>query len=318
MDTQQENKISLGISDLRISPIGLGAWSWGDRLWWNYGKDYNEADIEKAFQASIDAGINLIDTAELYGSGKSEKILGELIKRTDKRLIITTKFFPWPWRLTRSQLIRALKNSLKRLDIDQVDLYLIHWPRGSAPIKTWMNALADAIEQGLTRLVGISNYNLSQMREAHQILAQRYIPLTSNQIEYSLIQRSAERTGLLDACHELGVTPVAYSPLGMGLLTGKYTVAKPPPGIRGRRYRAELAKLAPLIGVMREIGEAHRINGEARTPAQVALNWVICKGAVPIPGAKNAQQAQQNAGALGWALTQDEVHMLDHASEPFN
>lgn len=317
MDTQQVEKIPLGTSDLSIVPMGLGAWSWGDRLWWNYGKGYNDADIEKAFRASLDAGITLIDTAEIYGNGKSERILGEFLKRTDERLIITTKFFPWPWRLTQSQLIRALKNSLKRLDIDQVDLYLIHWPNAPVPIKTWMNALADAVEQGLTKLVGISNYNVSQMREAHQALAQRHIPLSSNQIEYNLIQRTAERTGMLDACRELGVTPVAYSPLGMGLLTGKYTAAQPPPGIRGRRYRSVLVKLDPLIGLMREIGEAHRIDGEARSPAQVALNWVICKGAVPIPGAKNARQAQQNAGALGWALSNDEVQALDRASESF-
>lgn len=311
--------IPLGPSDILISPVGLGAWAWGDRLIWNYGHGYGTTDVEQAFQESVAAGVNFIDTAEIYGMGTSERLVGRFLKQTKQALVITTKFFPsFPWRLTRGSLIRALKGSLKRLQIPRADLYLIHQPYSIVPVKTWVNGLADAVEQGLTRLVGVSNYNLQRMRLAHETLARRNIPLASNQIEYSLIQRQPEFNGLLAACHDLKVTPVAYSPIGMGLLTGKYTVQNPPPGPRGMQYRSLLPRLEPLVGLMREIGQEHRIDGEARTPAQVAINWTICKGTVPIPGAKNGHQARMNAGAMGWRLTGQEMEALDRASEPLN
>jgi aryl-alcohol dehydrogenase-like predicted oxidoreductase len=153
-------------------------------------------------------------------------------------------------------------------------------------------------------------------RQAHSILADRD-PLSANQIHYSLLKRGPERTGLLDACRELGITPVAYSPLEMGMLTGKYDAKNPPPsGTRRFRYSARyLDRIQPLIGLLRELGQAHAGTDGPRTPGQVALNWVICKGAVPIPGAKNARQAQANAGALGWHLTGDEVAALDATSD---
>jgi len=173
-----------------------------------------------------------------------------------------------------------------------------------------MHALADAVRLGLTRAVGVSNYSLSQMQEAQRVLADRGVPLASNQVEYSLICRAPERNGLLSRCQELGITLIAYSPLGMGLLTGKYTVDHPPPNARGWRFpRERLLQVQPLQGLLREIGQRY-----GKTPAQVALNWVMCKGALPIPGAKNARQAQENAGAMGWQLTPDEVQALDQAS----
>lgn len=209
-------------------------------------------------------------------------------------------------------MLRALRGSLERLGVDQVDLYLIHWPYPPVPLETWVDALADAVEARLAQAVGVSNFDLSQMRRAHEVLAQRDVSLAANQVQYSLLHRDPERSGLLDACRDLGVTLIAYSPMAMGMLTGKYTPDNPPPGYRGRRFGPQsLARTQPLIALLREIGEAHG----GKTPAQVALNWVICKGAVPIPGAKNARHAEQNAGALGWRLTADEVAALDTASE---
>jgi aryl-alcohol dehydrogenase-like predicted oxidoreductase len=194
----------------------------------------------------------------------------------------------------------------------QVDLYQIHWPFRLASIETLMGGLADAVEAGLTKTVGVSNYNVEQMRQAHEALARRGVPLASNQVEYSLIQRQPETSGLLDLCHELGAPLIAYMPLGMGMLTGKYTPDNPPSGLRSRRYsKGFLARLQPLIKVMRGIGETH---GD-KTPAQVALNWVIAKGAVPIPGVKNARQAEDNVGAMNWSLTEVEVAALDAASQ---
>jgi aryl-alcohol dehydrogenase-like predicted oxidoreductase len=168
------------------------------------------------------------------------------------------------------------------------------------------------VEAGLTRAVGVSNYSRGQMQRTCDVLAKRGIKLTSNQVEYNLLKRNAERSGLLARCQEIGIRLIAYSPLGMGLLTGKYTPDNLPPGIRRRNYYGQrVAKVQPLIKLMREIGEAHG----GKIPAQVALNWTICKGALPIPGAKNAQQVAQNAGARGWQLTDEEIARLDEASD---
>jgi len=150
------------------------------------------------------------------------------------------------------------------------------------------------------------------MRRAHDVLAKRGIPLASNQVEYSLLHRQPERNGVLAACRDLRVALIAYSPVAKGILTGKYTPQNPPPGVRGRQWNFKpLAHIQPLIARLREVGEAHG----GKTPAQVALNWLIQKGALPIPGVKNARQVQDNLGALGWSLTPDEVELLDQASE---
>jgi aryl-alcohol dehydrogenase-like predicted oxidoreductase len=161
-------------------------------------------------------------------------------------------------------------------------------------------------------MVGVSNYSVDQMRQARDALARRGVTLASNQVHYSLLHRQPESSGLLDECHRLDVTLIAYSPLGQGRLTGKYTPVNPPPGLRGRRYGKEsLARLQPLLELMRGIGETH---GD-RSPAQVALNWVISKGAVPIPGVKNARQAQDVVGAMDWSLTEADVAALDAAAQ---
>lgn len=315
-DQRPLKTVPLGTSDIQISPLGVGAWAWGDRTTWGYGSNYNDADLREVFNISIAAGINFLDTAEIYGMGRSEKLIGEFLHTSGQKIVITTKFFPFPWRVRRAALLKALRGSLGRLGLPQVDLYLIHWPY--PPLTgTWVRALGDAVQQGLTGLVGVSNFNIQQMRQAHSILADRSIPLSANQIHYSLLKRGPERTGLLDACRELGITPIAYSPLEMGMLTGKYDADHPPTsGTRRFRYSARyLARIRPLIGLLRELGEGHAGMEGPRTPGQVALNWVICKGAVPIPGAKNARQAQSNAGALGWQLTGDEVAALDAASD---
>jgi len=289
--------------------------AWGGGIVWNFGRgDYTEADVEGAFRASLSVGINFFDTAEVYGGGKSERLLGRFIKDTAATVVVATKFMPFPWRLRPQSLLDALQASLERLGLPQVDLYQIHWPLPPLAVEDWMAPLADAAEAGLTRAVGVSNYNVDQMRRAHATLAKRGVPLASNQVEYSLLQRAPERTGLLAACRELGVTLIAYSPLARGLLTGKYSPDRPAQGLRRIMFsRRRIAAIQPLIGLLREIGEGRG----GKTPGQVALNWVICKGAVPIPGAKSSRQAEENAGALGWRLTDAEVAALDAASDVF-
>lgn len=305
-------KIPLGSTDMRICPLGIGAWAWGDRLFWGYGKDYQSTDIEAAARLCLESGIDFYDTAEMYGRGQSERLTGQYIAHSSLPVVIATKFFPFPWRHRKQSLINALKASLGRLGMEAVDLYQIHWPYPPVSIETWADALADAVEAGLTKAVGVSNYNAEQMRRAHAVLVKRGILLASNQVEYHLLNRKVEKNGLLALCKELNISLIAYSPLAQGLLTGKYTPENPLPGVRGRRYGQKIvAKTQTLVGLMREIGENH----SGKTPSQVALNWVMAKGAIPIPGVKNTRQVEDNLGALGWKLTEEEVAALDALSE---
>lgn len=311
LSSRSPDTTMLGSTNILIGHLGVGTWAWGGSYYWG---ETAESDTRTAFEASLDNGINFFDCAEIYGGGRSEELLGKYIRaksRSDS-VVVATKFFPFPWRLGESSLAAALRDSLRRLGLERVDLYQLHWPFGPRSIDTWLAALADVVEAGLARYGGVSNYDVAQTRHAHTVLADRGLSLVSNQVPYSLLDRRVEYSGLLDTCRELGVTVLAYSPLAQGALTGKYTPANPPTGIRGWRYsRGLLERIQPLINLMREIAHAY---GD-KTPAQVALNWTICKGTVPIPGAKNERQARDNSGALGWRLTEDEIAALDAASQ---
>lgn len=294
--------------------LGIGTWAWGDRRFWGYGRSYGDADLRGAFDAAIASGVRLFDTAEAYGFGQSERLLGRFMAEAGEPIAIATKFFPYPWRVAGSQLLRALRRSLARLGVAQVDLYQMHWPFPPRSVAAWMEPLARAVSEGLVKEVGVSNYSAAQMRTAFERLAARGVRLASNQVEYSLLKRDVEFNGVLDACRDLNVKLIAYSPLAMGMLSGKYTPDAPPPGVRGLRYRSPLlARIRPLIGLLDEIGRGH---GD-KSRNQVALNWLICKGVLPIPGAKNAAHASENAGAAGWRLTAADVAALDEASLAF-
>ncbi len=305
------NDINQETRFLHAVEMGLGAWQWGDRLIWQYGQNYSDEDCRGAFQVSLEQGIRFIDTAEVYGSGRSERLLGQFMRESEQPVLIATKYFPFPWRLTKNSLIRALKRSMERIGVETMDLYQIHQPFSLLPVDTLMGALAEAVQQGLARTVGVSNYEESQMLRAYSALSRKDVPLASNQVTYSLLNRTIEKNGLLARCHELGIRVIAYSPIEKGLLTGKYSADNPPPGVRGQRYASILPKIGPLLKFMTEIGQEHG----GKSKAQVALNWCICKGTLPIPGAKNARQAEENAGALGWKLSEEEIVKLDEISE---
>jgi len=302
---------TLGPGGPRVPSLGVGTWQWGDRMYWGFGKDYSEKDIYEAFEESIRAGLTFFDTAEVYGGGQSERFLGEFARKTHAPVVVATKFMPFPSRLTGGSLRKALERSLTRLGLPAVDLYQMHWPFPPVPIETWMEAMAEACQAGLIRAVGVSNYTVEHMRRAHEALAKHGIPLASNQVKFSLVDREPLGNGLWEACRELGVTLIAWGPLGKGVLTGKYSAQHRPPGMRGRRYTPKVFQtLGPLLRAQREIAAAR-----GKTPAQVALNWCVAKGALPIPGAKTGAQARENAGALGWSLTAEEMARLDAAAE---
>ncbi len=295
---------------LHAIEMGLGAMQWGDRAIWQYGHGYGVEEVRGAFQTALAEGIRFVDTAELYGNGLSERSLGRFLKETDQPVLIASKFFPWPWRFLKGALPRALKGSLARIGVESVDLYQIHWPSPVMSTDSLMDGLTECVRSGKARTVGVSNFGHARMVAAYSALARNGIQLASNQVHYSLLSREVEKNGILARCKELGIRMIAYCPLERGMLTGKYSAENPPPGRRASKYAPILAKIQPLIKLMTQMGQDHG----GKSCAQVALNWVICKGALPIPGAKNAAQAQQNAGALGWRLTDEEVARLDFAS----
>ena len=315
----QIDQRQLGATTITVPALGVGVWSWGDTNFWNYGQSHTRADIDQAYKACLDAGLNFFDTAEIYGSGESERILGDCVRRDGRPAIIASKFAPLPIRLSPRTLLDALDKSLERLGMSQIDLYQIHWPYTLLSINSLMDALAQAYRAGKIRAIGVSNYSATQMRQAHARLARHGIPLASNQVHYNLLHRKPESNGVLAACRELNVALIAYSPLEQGLLTGKYRVSdtQAPQLTGARRFiptfsKAQRSKMEPLLQTMEPIARAHD-----KTMAQVALNWLLAKdeSIIPIPGAKNARQAKDNAGAIGWRLTPEEQQRISNAAQ---
>ena len=309
---------TLGKSPLRVPRLGLGAMTWGDptglaRLHpakLAYGGAHGYEEEKQAMQASLAAKVNFFDTAAMYSGGAAERRLGELANGKD--VLIASKF-PGSFFFRAEKFPTELEASLKRLGRSSIDLYQHHFPANSVSIPPLMDLLANAVEAGKIKAVGVSNYSAEQMRLAHATLAKRGIPLASNQVQYSLLHRQPEVNGVLEACRELGITLIAYSPLAMGALTGKYSTAVKPGGIR--RFlpnfnKKEMEALQPVVELLRQIGDRY-----SKTPGQVALRWLIENPIVlPIPGAKNSQQAISNAGALTFSLTAEEMDALDKAT----
>ncbi len=310
--------LTLAGSDVSIPLLGVGTWAWGDRSTWGmggYDAELGRNSIREAWDASIDAGVTLFDTAEVYGKGESERIIGEMLAADPgraQRAVIATKFMPYPWKLQVGRaLSQSLRASLNRLGLPAVDLYQIHGPISLRSHGAVADALAEAHHAGLVKAVGVSNYSAKETRAMAAALDGRGLRLATNQIEFSLLRRQPETAGLLATCAELGVVPMAYSPIGQGRLTGKYSASNPPPGKRTFSNHP-MDVVEGVVAELNRIGERHG----GKTPSQVALSWVVAKGVVPIPGAKNRRQAEENAGALGWHLDEDEMARLDHAALP--
>ena len=334
---------AVGASELVVPALGIGTWSWGDARFWGYGRTHTRDDVLQAYRTCLDAGFNFFDTAAIYGDGESERLLGEFYRTDGRPILIATKFAAPPLalpgvRFSPKTLHTSLDNSLRRLGVERIDLYQIHMPPPTHRLEALMNALAESVRAGKVRAVGVSNFTAALMRQAHKVLAQSSIPLASNQVHYNLLHRYPETNGVLDACRELNVALIAYSPLEQGMLSGKYrmgTATRPViqrvlRGIGGRvdpfgdtkesvptvqrlfsgfrTLRRE--KVEPLFQVLDEIATAHE-----KTLSQVALNWLLSQDprVIPIPGAKNARQARENSGALGWRLTPAECNRISQA-----
>ena len=307
-------------TDLPLLPqMGCGTWAWGNRLLWDYQESMND-QLQAAFDYCVSHGITLFDTGDSYGtgrlSGQSETLLGQFSAsysgQNKEKICLATKLAPYPWRLTKQSMIAAGQASAQRLG--QLDLVQMHWSTANyLPFQegVLLDGLAELCRQGKAKGLGLSNYGPKRLRWAHQRLADQGVEIRTLQVQYSLLSTyPLIELELKPVCDELGIQLIAYSPLALGLLTGKYTQkADLPKGLRRFALGQILSGVQPLLNCLRAVANANE-----KTMAQTAINWCVCKGTIPIPGAKNLQQAQQNAGALGWHLTTAEIAELDAAS----
>lgn len=305
---------------LELPPLGLGAWSWGDSVFWGYNPKQDN-DLQEVFDYALSKDLAFFDTAELYGLGRSETLLGNFrASRGDngEKVKIATKFAALPFRTKAKDVVNACNSSLKRLNPNgaskPIDLYQIHFPNAWSNEDYW-DGLAQCYERGLVKAVGVSNYGVDALRAVHAKLSERGIPLATNQIQLSLLYKYPEENGLLEVCNELGVKVLSYSPLALGFLTGKYDKETRPSGPREAIAKTlfdgdEGQSFSDLIRVMKDVSENH---GGAPL-SQVAINWTRAKGTIPIPGARTLKQATQNIGALDWTLSEAETRALDLAS----
>ncbi|MGA7910177.1 MAG: aldo/keto reductase [Candidatus Dormiibacterota bacterium] len=292
------------VGGVRLSAIGLGTWQFGSREW-GYGREFASGVAQVIAKRALDLGINLIDTAEMYGFGRSERIVGEAIRGRRDEVFLATKLLPigLPFMVDR----RA-RGSAHRLGIDHIDLYQQHFPSPLFPPRATMPRLKRLVDEGLVRHVGVSNHELGAWQECEQAFGG---PVLSNQVRFSLVQRDPQNE-LVPWAQRTGRIVIAYSPLGQGLLSGKYQEAAPK---NFRRMRADFrpagrARWGPLVAALREIAGRH-----GATPSQVSLAWLIrMPNVVAIPGASSVRQVEENAAAADLTLSDDEIGQLDGLS----
>lgn len=295
---------------VRLFPVGLGTWQFGAGEW-GYGTAYAEHVAPRIVERSLELGVQLIDTAEIYAFGRSERIVGAALAGRRDEAFLATKLLPV---LPMEPIVgRRARGSLRRLATDHVDLYQLHWPNPVVPAPRVAGALAKLLDGGLTRHVGVSNYPLAKWQELEHALGR---PVLSNQVRYSLVDRAPEAE-LLPWAQANGRVLIAYSPLGQGLLSGRYGPGRRPTGIRARTspFRPDnLERAAPLLEILGEVAAAHHV-----TPAQVALAWLVRRpNVVVIPGASSVEQAEQNAASADIELSSAEDEALTAASDAYH
>jgi aryl-alcohol dehydrogenase-like predicted oxidoreductase len=284
------------VGGVRLSAIGLGTWQFGSTEW-GYGKGYAKGEAGVIVNRALELGVNLIDTAEVYGLGRSERIVGEAIRGRREKVFVATKLFPIGLPFMVASRARA---SARRLGVDRLDLYQLHWPSRLFPPRATMPRMKRLVDEGLVTHIGVSNHSLAQWQAAESALGGAVL---SNQVRFSLIARQPENE-LLPWAQREGRLIIAYSPLGQGLLSGKYQRSLPQNFRRGRRAFSEESRqrLQPLVDALGEIGSKH-----GATSSQVALAWLIRKpNVVAIPGASNVRQLEENVAAADVELSDDD------------
>ncbi|TAN28776.1 MAG: aldo/keto reductase [Actinomycetota bacterium] len=298
------------VSGKKISAIGLGTWQFGSREW-GYGREYTEKTAINLVHRALELGVNLIDTAEFYGFGKSETVVGNAISGLRDQVYIATKLFPiFP---VSSMVLARAKASAARLQVDSIGLYQLHWPNPLVPIAETSKGLKELLDRGLAADAGVSNFSLNQWRRAEAALGK---PIISNQVHFSLLSRGPEAE-LLPFAQANNRMIIAYSPLEQGVLSGKYNSANRPKGMRSARklfYPANLDRVRPLLDKMAQIAKGH-----GATSSQIALAWLIAKPNVAaIPGAATLAQLESNVASAEIELSSAEIEILNEVSNQFD
>jgi aryl-alcohol dehydrogenase-like predicted oxidoreductase len=312
---------SIGKSDLMVTPIGLGCWQFSKQknMVGKFWPEMEDELIGQMVKISLEGGINWFDTAEVYGNGASEKALAAALKEIGEKpgeIIVATKW--WPMFRTASNILKTIDQRIEALAPYPIDLYQVHQPWGFSNEKAEMEAMAKLVKEQKIRFVGVSNFSAKQMRSAWEALQIHGIQLVSNQVRYSLLDRKIESNGIMQTAKELGITIIAYSPLAQGLVTGKFhdnpELLK---NIGMRKYSssfkpAGLEKSRPLVKTIQELALKYGV-----TSSQIALNWLINfhgKTVVAIPGATKESHAKENAGAMTFSLSAEDLSLLDTKS----
>jgi aryl-alcohol dehydrogenase-like predicted oxidoreductase len=299
------------IGGARVSVVGLGTWQFGSAEW-GYGDAYAEGEAAAIVARALDLGVNLIDTAEIYGGGRSERVVGRAIAGRRAEAFVATKV--WPTIPPVAAVVeRKGRASAERLGVETLDLYQVHWPNPLVPIGSTMAGMRRLQDAGVVRHVGVSNFSPDRWKAAERALG---TPVLSNQVRYSLVARKPER-GLLDHAAEAGRLVIAYSPLAQGLLSGKYSAAHRPSSpvrLANPLFLPEnLDRATQLLRTLAAVAAVHEA-----TSAQVALAWVLRRpNTVVIPGARTVEQLESNAAAAELDLTDAEDAVLTAAADAF-
>jgi aryl-alcohol dehydrogenase-like predicted oxidoreductase len=318
------NLRALGRTNLLVTPIGLGCWQFSKQknMAGKFWPSLEDELIDKVVTHSLDGGINWFDTAELYGNGASERALSNSLLAAGKKpgeVLIATKW--WPMFRFASNIPKTIEDRIKALSPYPIDLYQVHQPWGFSGEKSEMTAMAELADRKLIKHIGVSNFSARQMKNAWETLNKKGIPLASNQMLYSLLNRKIESNGVMEMAKKLGISIIAYSPLAQGLVTGKFhdhpELLK---NIGFRKYSSQfkpkgLEKSLPLVKLIKELAAKYDV-----TPSQIALNWLIHfhgNTVVAIPGATKEIHAKENTGAMSFKLTDEDMARLDKESSIF-
>ena len=291
-----------------LPKIAMGAWAWGNDG--TFGSNYTVADLKAVYAAAMKNGLNLWDTAVVYGMGTSENILGELTKDTPREeLILSTKFTPQIEDQTPQAMQNMLNGSKDRLHTDAIDVYWIHNPMD---VEKYTPMLIPLAKSGQIRQIGVSNHSLAEIKCANQILGEAGLKISAVQNHFSLLNRSSEDSGILDYCKENGIVFYAYMVLEQGALSGNYDTAHPFPADsdRGKTYNPMLGNIEKLTEVLKEVGKAHEIS-----PSQTAIAWAITKNTLPIVGVTKVHHVEDAAKAASVTLTTEEILLMEKTAD---
>ena len=295
-----------------LPKIALGAWAWGNDG--TFGNEHKTEDLKPIYDKAMELGLNLWDTAYVYGMGKSEEVLGEFLRTSNREdYVISTKFTPQLAEMFEANEVTAMyENSAKILGVEDIDIFWIHNPVGAPD---WTKKLVETAKEHDIKMIGVSNHNLAEIKEANEILKEAGLKLGAVQNHYSLLNRSSEDSGILEYCKENDIIFFSYMVLEQGALSGKYDTKNPFPegSDRANAYGGSLAEIEELNNAIAEIAEAH----DAKV-AQLPIAWAIAKGTLPIIGATKVHHVEDAAEAIDIELSDDEIKTMEELADKAN